>query len=63
MGPSATQSDLDTGLAGVIDGLRELRRTNGVTQGVASAMEGAEICLSEALARVRSGEVVDKGEQ
>lgn len=63
MGTSATQSELAADLEGIIKGLRDLRGASVVTDGVASALKGAEICLSDALSRLQAGEVVDEAEQ
>jgi hypothetical protein len=63
MGTAATDSDVAAGVEGVLGSVKALRRECEVTHGVDVALEGAEICLMEALARVPSGEVVNEAEQ
>jgi hypothetical protein len=63
MGTAATQSDVAAGVEGVLEALRGLRQTAGLTHGVDVALEGAEVCLVQALARAPASEVVDEAKQ
>jgi hypothetical protein len=59
MGPPATQRGVTADLRDIIDSVKNLRGDSETTDSVAAALEGAEICLTAALARAVAGEVVN----
>jgi hypothetical protein len=63
MGPPATQRGVAADLRDIIDSVKTLRGGNMITDSVSAALEGAEICLTAALARAVTGEVVNQAEQ